>query len=282
MPLYDKPVWKLMYDMADDFSLEGDTVFTKNESIEWFRENYPKVKKSTITAHLTKLSTNASSRIHYNARPGDDDLFYKLTSNTYRLYSPEKDPSPIYEEKIEKEEMSPLQEAIDKIQKFENMIYEELDYAHHRIEELEKENKLLKAKLKKSTSVLDEVSDEVLKERMSRLGSAPSDTIIREAGVVLEDRLRQIAGTDSMDHGIKLVDAVLNPQDGVLIFSSHPGEQDGVRMLYRGAMQFIRNPPMHKLMDYTEGASRLFIRLIDSLLLLITELKPHHRGKGKV
>ncbi|MBN1935729.1 MAG: hypothetical protein JW934_13760 [Anaerolineae bacterium] len=61
--------------------------------------------------------------------------------------------------------------------------------------------------------------------------------------------------------------------DIVLIFSSHSGEQDGVRVLYRGAMQFIRNPPMHKLIEYPENTARLLIRLVDSLLQLLSEAK---------
>ena len=42
-------------------------------------------------------------------------------------------------------------------------------------------------------------------------------------------------------------------------------------MLYRGAMQFIRNPPMHKLVEYKEETARLLLRLIDSLLQLLSE-----------
>ena len=57
-------------------------------------------------------------------------------------------------------------------------------------------------------------------------------------------------------------------------------------MLYRGAMQFIRNPPMHKLADYPLETARVFIRLIDSLLLLLpkspsTQATITHRGRKK-
>ena len=117
---------------------------------------------------------------------------------------------------------------------------------------------------------------------MSRLGSAPLDTVIRETGVVLEDRLRAVGEVERMEHGAGLVDAVLSSEKGTLIFSSHAGEQKGVWMLYRGAMQFIRNPPMHRLIDYPENIARLFIRLIDTLLQLLTELEPHQRGEVMV
>ena len=95
--------------------------------------------------------------------------------------------------------------------------------------------------------------------------------MIREAGVVLEDRLRAMGKAGSDLEGVRLVDALLTPGKGRLMFSRHTGEQDGVRMLYRGAMQFIRNPPMHKLIEYPEDTARLFIRLIDSLLQLLSE-----------
>lgn len=53
------------------------------------------------------------------------------------------------------------------------------------------------------------------------------------------------------------------------MFSSHVGEQQGVQFLYRGAMQFIRNPPMHKIIDYPESMAQQFLRLIDALMMLL-------------
>ena len=127
-----------------------------------------------------------------------------------------------------------------------------------------KKTEELSEKLRQSDSALREITDEVLKKRIGTLLKSPLDTMIREAGVVLEDRLRAIGEAGSDLEGVKLVDALLNPEKGKLVFSSHPGEQDGVRMLYRGAMQFIRNPPMHKLVEYPENTARLLIRLVDS------------------
>ena len=45
-------------------SPEG-TVFSKQQAIDWFAKNYPKIKTGTVTAHLIRLSTNAPSRTHY-------------------------------------------------------------------------------------------------------------------------------------------------------------------------------------------------------------------------
>jgi hypothetical protein len=160
------------------------------------------------------------------------------------------------------------------LREYESHWQELLRDLENQVGALERENEKLREKVDKSGSILHEIADDVLKKRLSRLGSPPLDTIIREAGVVLEDRLRVASRADSQLHGVDLVDAVLAPGRGTLIFSPHPGAQDGVRMLYRGAMQFIRNPPMHRLIDYHESTAELFMRLIDSLLQLLSEATP--------
>ncbi len=129
----------------------------------------------------------------------------------------------------------------------------------------------------------DDVIDENLKDRLTKLKSAPLDTTLREAGVVLESRLRKFGGdVDKNLVGVQLVDAVFNPEKGSLIFSDHAGEQEGIKLLFRGAIQFVRNPPMHKLIDYQEGSARTLIRLIDSLLLLLEEGKPRNDKEVKL
>jgi hypothetical protein len=90
----------------------------------------------------------------------------------------------------------------------------------------------------------------------------------------LEDRLRQYAADSAGNlYGVGLVDHVLNPEKARVIFSTNPNEQDGARLIYRGAMKFIRNPAMHKLSEYPENEAQLFISIIDSLLQLLDEAK---------
>lgn len=148
---------------------------------------------------------------------------------------------------------------------------EKLKEVENRATVAEQENRELREKLIQSNSALTKITDEVLKKRIGTLLDSPLDTMIREAGIVLEDRLREIGEAGYDLEGVRLVDAVLNPKKGTLVFSLHTGEQDGVRMLYRGAMQFIRNPPMHKLIEYPENTALLLIRLVDSLLQLLSE-----------
>jgi len=96
MAIYDKSVRILMKDMAGAFALQPGQPFTKQQAIDWFAEHYPKIKTGTITAHLVRLSTNAPSRIHYKAKPNEDDLFFQIDGGHYRRYEPNQDPSPIY------------------------------------------------------------------------------------------------------------------------------------------------------------------------------------------
>ncbi|HWY48895.1 MAG TPA: endonuclease NucS domain-containing protein [Bryobacteraceae bacterium] len=75
--------------------ISADQVVSKDTVLNWFATHYPKIKEGTVTAHLIRLSTNAPSRLHYSAKPGDDDLFFQLDGGHFRLYNPTVDPPPI-------------------------------------------------------------------------------------------------------------------------------------------------------------------------------------------
>lgn len=96
MALYSKPVRLLMKEMATDLTKGAGNIFSRRDAVNWFAGKYPKIKIGTVTAHLTRLSTNARSRTHYNAKPGEDDVLYQTDGGHYRLYRPGQDPAPIY------------------------------------------------------------------------------------------------------------------------------------------------------------------------------------------
>ena len=98
MALYSKPVRVLMKEMAAELANTPDATFTRQEAINWFAQKYPKIKVGTVSAHLTRLSTNARSRTHYSAKPGEDDVLYQIDGSHYRHYRPHQDPAPIYAE----------------------------------------------------------------------------------------------------------------------------------------------------------------------------------------
>lgn len=86
-----------MKEMIPALNIEKNTTFTRSQVKAWFAENYPKIKQGTINAHLIRLSTNATSRTHYNTKEGADDVFFQIDSSNFRLYSPDTDPKPIYD-----------------------------------------------------------------------------------------------------------------------------------------------------------------------------------------
>lgn len=95
-PMYDKPVRILMQDMIPALGISPGDTFTREQAVQWFAENYPKIKQGTVAAHLVRLSTNVPTRLQYSVRSdGSDDHFYKIDSSTFRLYEPGRDPTPI-------------------------------------------------------------------------------------------------------------------------------------------------------------------------------------------
>ncbi len=110
MPIYAKPVRLLMKDMADSFALEPGQSFSRQQAIHWFAQHYPKIRPGTVHCHLIRLSTNAATRLHYNAKPQEDDVFFQLDGSHFRLYDPAHDPAPIYETAAKPDEMPSIAE----------------------------------------------------------------------------------------------------------------------------------------------------------------------------
>jgi hypothetical protein len=234
------------------------------------------------------MSINASSRHHYNPSPnGEDDLFYKIDGSHYRLYDPAKAPTAVDRNTnnniriikspagLTNNLKSFYEQFSQDVQNFENFKMGESEKLKNQVDYLAEENSQLRIQLKEfEGSVFGGVTDPVLKSRLSKLETAPLDTVIRECGVVLENRIRSLSQVDPSAYGLGLVELVFSPDKGKLKISDHRGEREGVFMLYRGAMQFIRNPPMHNIIEYPKTRAQLFIKLIDSLLILLNELQP--------
>jgi uncharacterized protein (TIGR02391 family) len=146
------------------------------------------------------------------------------------------------------------------------------------IKRLTEENKKSKAELISLRTFRTTIADEELRNDCEEFLKREDTYIdaVRRAGVVLEERIRRSIGGDGPERfkqGVGLVDYALTPNSGKLVISDHPAEQEGVRMLFRGALQFVRNPPSHKKIRYTETEARHAIGLIDYLLLLLQQVK---------
>jgi Endonuclease NucS C-terminal domain len=113
MPIYAKPVRLLMKDMANAFALQPGQSFTRQDAIDWFAHHYPNIKVGTVHCHLIRLSTNAPTRLHYHAKPSEDDVFFQLDGSHFRLYDPAHDPAPIHEAPGTSDERLPREEDIE-------------------------------------------------------------------------------------------------------------------------------------------------------------------------
>jgi hypothetical protein len=94
--IYEQPTRILIRHMIDELAGSPDKIFTREDALDWFGKNYPKLKRSTVTTHLTRFSTNAEARIHTGFRPGEEDLLYQIDSKSYRRCDPLKDPAPLH------------------------------------------------------------------------------------------------------------------------------------------------------------------------------------------
>jgi endonuclease len=95
--IYEKPTRALLKDMLKEWNLRPGQVFTTSRALEWFAENYPKLKANSLRAHLVQASTNDKSRLHHPSTNESDDLLFKVDSGQFRLYEAGKDPAPIHE-----------------------------------------------------------------------------------------------------------------------------------------------------------------------------------------
>ena len=95
MSLYERPVRELLKQFVADSGIAPGQTFARAQVVDWFRINYPRVKSSTVQAHIIQATTNSKTRIHYNAQPRND-VFFQVDGGRLRLYEPSTDPAPIY------------------------------------------------------------------------------------------------------------------------------------------------------------------------------------------
>lgn len=115
--------------------------------------------------------------------------------------------------------------------------------------------------------------DEELKKRCLPLlatgGSDPNlwDSAVRTAGVILEERLRDVGCiSDPNRTGQKLVNALFNDTGTLASKFMVESERQGYRDLYAGIVGAFRNPSAHKLIDPSPEEGGAFIVFVNLLL----------------
>jgi len=99
------------------------------------------------------------------------------------------------------------------------------------------------------------------------------DTIVREMSVILEDRIRKLAGLeDAHLNGIPLMAKAFGGPNPPLVFSLMKDIQESAHHLYRGYSGFVRNEVMHSLVTtYSRERVIQLLGLVDYLLFLLTQ-----------
>ena len=117
--IYEKTTKEIMIEYFG--KLKTDEIFSTQEMIKYFKENYPKIKEGTVVAHLILFSTNAKSRVNHNShKSGKCDLLYKINENKFRLYNKDNDPDPIYKG----DSVTDVEPTINKDEKDQEFAYE--------------------------------------------------------------------------------------------------------------------------------------------------------------
>ncbi len=116
------------------------------------------------------------------------------------------------------------------------------------------------------------ITDDELRRRCEDILTAENhyDRVIREACVILEDRVRSITDSDSQITGTPLMELAFSPKNAKLRISNNDQEQLGVMQLYRGTIAFFRNTTGHHLIDtYSQEDALRFVVWIDLLLTML-------------
>src|SRR3954451_18102396 len=84
MPIYDRPVWKLM---GEEAAPQLQEPFTIRDVVEWFNDNYPAVQPSTVRAHVIAMTVNHES--HYTVPAAASPIFFRRADGLLEHYDPD-------------------------------------------------------------------------------------------------------------------------------------------------------------------------------------------------
>lgn len=118
------------------------------------------------------------------------------------------------------------------------------------------------------------ITDEELRRRCYDLLVAEGDydRVVREACVVLEDRIRKAAGYGKGQMGVALMQSAFSAKNPVLRLSAHEQEQQGAMNIFAGIMGFFRNDAGHNLVEsYSQDDVIRLVAMIDLLLKLVSD-----------
>lgn len=99
------------------------------------------------------------------------------------------------------------------------------------------------------------------------------DSAVRTAGVILEERLRDVGGiTDTERIGRQLVNDIFGDKGVLSSKFANDSERQGYRDLYSGITGTFRNPSAHGLMDPAPEDGGAFIVFVNVLMKMLDDL----------
>ena len=125
-------------------------------------------------------------------------------------------------------------------------------------------------RLRESLESQANMDDELLRRCADLLHLGAYDEAVRSAFVLLEERLRNMLGEESMT-GANLANAAFNSKDGPLAkhLGKNASEREGLRELYSGAFKVFRNPSAHSAVGYDSSDGKEIISLVNLLLRIL-------------
>jgi hypothetical protein len=100
------------------------------------------------------------------------------------------------------------------------------------------------------------------------------DSVVRTAGVLLEERLRSVGGiVDTSRTGRDLVNDVFGNRGTLIAKIPNDSERLGYRDMYAGIFGLFRNPYAHRLLDPTPEDGGSFLIFINLLLKMLEDLR---------
>jgi uncharacterized protein (TIGR02391 family) len=118
------------------------------------------------------------------------------------------------------------------------------------------------------------IADDKLRQRCEDLLAAEEhhDRVVREACVILEDRIRKAIGAGKNVVGTSLMERAFG-KNGPLRLSDEDQEQIGAMQVYRGVMAFFRNAAGHNIIDtYSQEDALRFVVFVDLLLAMVGKI----------
>ena len=113
---------------------------------------------------------------------------------------------------------------------------------------------------------------ELLNRCSDFLHTGKYDEAVRNAFILLEERLRSAVNKDGMT-GTQLANHAFNSTTGPLakVLGNNEAEREGLRELYSGAFKLFRNPTAHGVVGYDLVEGKSIIGLVNLLLKMISK-----------